>query len=260
MPLARKPEAFLDTTGERYEMIRVAICDDEKITGEAIYKKVESFFAENRILFQAVLFDNSKSFGYEIDEDIFFDMILLDIEMPELSGMELAKRIRKKLPDVIIIFVTSYEKYVYDVFSLEAFRFIPKDQIEQRLSGALLDAVNKWKHEEGKFYLIENGRGIEKIPLKHIVRIWREGKYAVISKENGESTKVRKTLMQVYDELPKEDFEWIDRGCICNLSQIRRIDGENIVLRDGNTLPMVRGRILEIKARIRNYWMEREGL
>ena len=113
---------------------------------------------------------------------------------------------------------------------------------------------------DGKYYGAENQRMLEKIPLRSITYICHQEKYAYIEKTNGEHTKVRRTLRQVYKGLPQEDFIWMDRGCIVNLSQIARIDGEELILTDGTRLNVSRDRLTELKNRVREYWMEKEGL
>lgn len=128
------------------------------------------------------------------------------------------------------------------------------------LPGAVEDALSLALDREGKFYIAENQKMLEKIPLKSITHIWHREKYAYIEKSNGEHTKVRRTLKQVYKELPKEEFVWVDRGCIVNLAQIMRITGDGITLADGTQLGTGREKITELKDRLRKYWVSKEGL
>ena len=108
--------------------------------------------------------------------------------------------------------------------------------------------------------MAENQRVLEKIPLKSITYIWHREKYAYIEKSNREHTKVRKTLKQVYNELPEEEFVWVDRGCIVNLAKIQQIAGEGILLTDGTQLGVGRERITELKNKLREYLIGKEGL
>ncbi|MEY8533208.1 response regulator [Blautia pseudococcoides] len=78
-----------------------------------------------------------------------YDLILLDIEMAETDGMELAEKIKPFLPDVKIIFITSHLEYAIDAYELSIFRYVPKNDIEKRLTAAITDAVRLFLIEEG---------------------------------------------------------------------------------------------------------------
>ncbi len=92
---------------------------------------------------------------YDITKDgFYFDLILLDIEMPESTGMKIAEKIKPYLPNVKIIFITSHIEYAIDAFELSIFRYVPKDDIDKRLLPAILDAVKLLELEDGKSYTI----------------------------------------------------------------------------------------------------------
>ena len=67
-------------------------------------------------------------------------MILLDIEMPGISGMEIPQQLKGFLPNVRIIFVTSHTEYAIDAFELSIFRYVPKNNLEVKLAAAVVDA------------------------------------------------------------------------------------------------------------------------
>lgn len=240
-----------------HKMIRIAICDDSVEKGELVASCVERFVREEGVICEQQVFSSSQVLLYEIEDGTNYDLLLLDIEMPELDGMELTEKIRDYLPGVLTIFITSHERYVYESFKVQPFRFIPKKYVEQMIFHALRDAVERLKKSEGKYFFVENQEGMEKIPTRNITYIWHREKYAYIEKNNGTKAKVRKTLKQVYAELPQEDFVWIDRGCICNLLQIDRINGGDVILTDGTRLQISRDRLTEVKKILRQYWMEK---
>ena len=240
-------------------MIRIAICDDQEKTASLLEKYVGHFFEEKHVRVKIDTFQDGKSFWYEIDEDAVYHLIFLDIEMPGMSGMEVAGEIRKKLPEAILIFVSSYEKYVFDTFQYHAFRFIPKEQLKDRLKSALTDALREMQYGEGQYYVAETGRDLIKIPLRNIICIWREDKNAVFQLLGKKLCYVRKTLKQVYEDLPKEEFTWIDRE-ICGLSHISKIEKDEAVLSDGTRLKIAKGKVYELKEQIRQYWVKREDL
>lgn len=239
-------------------MIRIGICDDSAEQGQLLHCLLKEYMMSIQINYRCEFFDNGMALLYEIEDGNGFDILLLDIEMPELNGIELTGQIKKRMPDVLIIFVSAYEKYVYDSFRVQPFRFIPKSQIAQMLVLALEDAVREIQHCEKLFYLVENQQGMERIPVKTIVYVWHHEKYAYIEKTDGEHTKVRKTLKQVYGELPKDDFVQLDRGYLCNLSHIENIKGDTVRLSTGEQLQISRERITALKDQVRRYWIQGE--
>ena len=241
-------------------MVYIAVCDDDAKESERVGRLVEKCCQKREMVCKRETFYDSSALLYEVEEGTYYDIFLLDIEMPGLDGIDLTNKIKKYLPDAITIFVTSYEQYVYKSFEVQPYRFIPKRNVGEMLPAAVEDALGLAAEREGRFYIAENQRQLEKIPLKSITYIWPREKYAYIEKSNREHTKVRKTLKQVYKELPKDDFVWVDRGCIVNLAQIQRIAGDSIFLADGISLGAGRERIAELKDRLREYWVSREGL
>lgn len=239
-------------------MIKIAICDDDVNKGIWVASYIERSLKEKALIFEKDVFSSSRNLLYEIEDGTKYDLLLLDIEMPNIDGIELTAHIKKYLPEALVIFITSYEKYVYESFKVQPFRFVPKRYAENMLSSAIDDALSVIEKNVTKYLFVENQEGLEKIPTKTIMYIWHREKYAYLERTNGKTTKVRKTLKQVFDELPKGDFVWIDRGCICNLMQISKIGDGYVWLLDGNKLPASRDRLTEVKSMLRKYWMGTE--
>lgn len=183
----------------------------------------------------------------------FFDLILLDIEMPGKSGMEIAELIKPFLPNVKIIFITSHIEYAIDAFELSIFRYVPKDDIDKRLPAAITDAVRLIELEEGRVYTIQTNSRLEKIPYKEIYYIERDGKNASITVAGGVS-KVRRSLKKIYEELASKEFIYIDQGCIVNLIHIMQVKEGMAVLKNGSALPISRSCLQAVKEQINTYW------
>ncbi len=248
------------TLREEWSMINIAICDDTEVERKLVYDEVVKFFSKGNELYCIRQFNQSKALWYEIEDGCSFDIMFLDIEMPELDGIDLTQKIKEVMPAALVIFITSYEKYVYESFKVQPYRFIPKRMIGSMLAQALEDSIEYIKKQTGKIYLAKNQKGIEKIPIKNIVYIWHYGKYAYIEKSDNENIKVRKTLKEIYSELPEEDFEWLDRGCICNLSHIVKIKENYAILSNGEEQQISGERIKDVKDRLRRYVMDMEGI
>lgn len=235
-------------------MLHIAICDDDKAAVESHKDITENCLKNCGSIGKVEAYTSSDNLLYDITEDrFFFDLILLDIEMPGSTGMEIAEKIKPYLPNVKIIFITSHIEYAIDAFELSIFRYVPKSDMEKRLPAAIQDAINLIALEDGKTYIIQTNSRLEKIPYRDIYYIERDGKNASIAAAGGIS-KVRKSLQQVYSELGADEFIFIDRGCIANMIQIMQIKDGMAVLKTGESLPISRSHLQEVKEQINHYW------
>lgn len=235
-------------------MIHIAVCDDDPTAVDAHKRIAENCLARSGSIGQVIPYDSSEHLLSDItDDDYFFDLILLDIEMPQKTGMEIAGQIRPCLPNVRIIFITSHMEYAIDAFELSIFRYVPKNEIEKRLPAAVEDALNMIRLEEGKTYTIQTSSRLEKIPYRDIYCIERDGKNARITAAGGVS-KVRRSLQQVHGELDAEEFFYIDRGIIVNMIHIVQIKDSTAILKNGMQLPISRSHLQDAKERINRYW------
>lgn len=252
-------------------MIRVGLCDDDPVLLKKLNSFVSDCYAENQIFAKTQAFEKGQALLYEIEDGAGFDLLLLDIEMPGLSGMELAARVKKLLPKALIIFITSHMEYVLDAYELSVFRYVPKADQGERLTHALLDAAAMVEVQLRESYIIQNQNRLERIPLQNLLYITHEGKNALLvtdlsAGENpgggsmpGEKNlcfRVRKTLQQVYEELDDKEFFFIDRGCIVNLSRIMSIKEDFCILKDGTRLGVSQSRMPGLKERLLEFWKQ----
>lgn len=120
-------------------MLQVGLCDDEPVLLDTLEEKVRRCFSENLIFAEIQAFTGGQNLLYEAEDGKRFDLLLLDIEMPGMDGLELASRLRQLLPDALLIFITSHVEFALDAYELSTFRYIPKNNMDGRLEHALLD-------------------------------------------------------------------------------------------------------------------------
>lgn len=235
-------------------MIKIAICDDDRKAVSLHENIVRESLKMCDIGYEIAVYTHSDNLLYDITADRFFyDLLLLDIEMPNISGMEISEKIKPYLPNAKIIFITSHIEYAIDAFELSIFRYVPKNDLEKRLAAAITDAAKLIELEAGQEYTIQTKSRMEKISYKDILYIRRDGKNACIVSSEGLS-KVRKSLQQVYDELHSQEFIFIDRGYIVNIIQIMRISDGMAVLKNGEQLPISRSNLQAVKQQINRFW------
>ncbi|MCI9340148.1 MAG: response regulator transcription factor [Dorea sp.] len=238
-------------------MIYIAICDDDKESVSILKDRVTLLLKNNSIIADISVYTKSQVLKYDIEEKKYFDLILSDIEMPELDGMVLAGHIKSYLPDVLIVFITGYLKYAVDAFELSVFRYIPKNLLDIKFDHAVLDAIKIIQKRSDRVYYILTPSRSEKILHQRILYIEREGKNSILTLTDGSNTKVRKSLSTVMKELNSDDFIYIDRGTIVNIQYVMKVRKENIELKNGVRLFASHAKIEQIKKMIDHFWGER---
>ncbi len=116
-------------------MIRISIVDDEEIIREKISSLVSETLAAEPVEAELRTYPDGESFLGASGTDGPSDILLADIQMAGMDGMELGRKIRRDNPGMYIIFITSYEQYAAESYRIEAYQYILKQDLEARLPG-----------------------------------------------------------------------------------------------------------------------------
>ena len=214
--------------------MRIAICDDEKNIRELIGNKVVRQYPEAEIVFF--------SSGEELLlSDMYIDILFLDIQMSGRNGMETARELRQKDKNMIIIFVTAVEEYVFQAFDVGAFHYIVKpiddakfvDVLHRAVEG--LDLQNKdVKEREEKYVLINNSGVHTKVILDEIVYAEVFNRKVVIHKLNETIEYYGK--MSDLEALTGDNFFRPHRAYLINFKYVEKYDATTIYLEKGTVL------------------------
>ena len=134
--------------------MRIAICDDERTYIKKIENDINSLKThENEFEFSE--FESGEAFisGFSKDK---YDLIILDIEMNDLNGLQTAEFLRQIDKNVILIFMTSYDKFVYQGYEVNAFRYILKNQPEPIYLKQLSDTIQEYYRNKKYIKVVDN--------------------------------------------------------------------------------------------------------
>lgn len=227
--------------------IEIAIIDDEKIIRETYEKYVLKWAQKNNISCKISLFESSEEFIFNYEDYKNFNILLLDIEMKEINGVELAKKIRNKDKNIQIIFISGYSEYIGEGYDVEALNFLVKPIREDKLFDVLNRAIERSETRK-KYILIKEKDEQIKIYLDDIVYIVSDRNYVIIYGLKDE-WRCRNTLTDMEEMLDKR-FLKLSRSEIINLEYIERMSKTAVEMTSGIKLFIPRGKFQEINRHI----------
>ena len=148
--------------------MNLLIADDENLELKVLEKTIKKFFLNELDIFMA---SNGKQ-AAGIFENTDINIALLDIEMPGMNGIELAKLIREKNPDCIIIFITAYDRFEYaiEAMHIKAFDYLLKPWKEEKLTGLITEAISSIKEISSDDGKSENLQDSQKSIIKKYIK------------------------------------------------------------------------------------------
>lgn len=146
-------------------MIRIAVCDDDEKACEHLKQRLASKLGAGNEAFQITCYTNAVQFFYT---PLAFDLIFLDIRMPNLNGIDLAKRLREKAFEGELIFVTMLSDYMPDAFEVEAVDYLLKPVDEARLERALSRSLKHLHARQEKGLFIQTMNWCRHVKLREI--------------------------------------------------------------------------------------------
>lgn len=234
-------------------MLKIAVLDDEQIFYESIKKKIYSFYEKLHLVVSVDCYSSGKALMYEVDDGKYYDIYLLDIDLPDMSGMDLGRILREKSPYCYIVFLTAYPQYAIEGYSAKAYQYILKDEWEKKLDVTLRNIQKEIQSRMEPSYRITVSTKLEKVPVKDIYYLYKNGKNVVFQTRNGEST-IRKTLSEVYEELPEKEFIYVDRSFIVNIEHVMKLKNKEIYMSNGEIISVSKPQLERVKKQINAYW------
>lgn len=216
---------------------KIAICDDMEEDVKYISSAVNQWAEKENITVDIETFPSAESFLFRYAEQKAFDILLLDVEMPSMNGVELAKRIRKENDAVQIIFITGYTDYIAEGYEVSALHYLVKPLSETKLFEVLNRAVLKIRKNEKSLFFSLSGEMV-RIPIYEIKYLEVQQNYVTVHSKKDYT--VKKTLGEFERELD-ERFYRMGRSFIVNLSCIDKITKTDVFLSDGSVIPLPRG-------------------
>lgn len=230
--------------------MKIAICDDERRFLLQLKDYIEKYCRSLDMVLSE--FSNGQEL-LNATRKTTFDVYFLDIEMPGIDGLSLAKKLREMDHDAYIIFLTSHTEFAMEGYEVNALRFLPKPVNEQKLKEVLSYITDK--NREGRKLTVKCDGDDVNIGLNDILYIEAQDKYVNIVTSKGEYL-VRQTINDLEKQLTGEGFFRSHRSFIVSVAKIERLNREEALVKGGNSIPLSRGKYSELREMLYNYVSE----
>ncbi len=215
-------------------MLKIGICDDEQLIIEALRRIILQISDKNGWEISISCFDSGRTLLEEVDA---LEVVFLDIDMPELDGIETGKMIGEKNHDCKIIMATGRTDKFKDAFRIQAFRFVTKpfdmDEMEEALQAVFNRQIGMKNIE-----LFENRNAYQIIQRDIIYIVAYDGysEFVVSGKETNRVLRRDCSLLELEKELSKQLFFRVSRQYIVNLGKISDYQKGSILIQDKRIL------------------------
>lgn len=221
--------------------MRIAVCDDEELF------RIEFKSVLDKVLINAEYDIDTFSGGSSLYEAFLknpFDLVFLDIEMPGIDGITLAKRLRAVSENVQIVFLTSHIEYALEGYEVNALRYLVKPVDMNKLSEVLKYIQDK-KNNSRQIMIKQEGEDIV-IDLSDIIYMESMDKNVRIVTSRSEYI-TRYNISDYEAELKNSGFLRIHRGYLISLSKVKKIVKNDVVMDGDISLPVSRSNIKTLK-------------
>ena len=228
-------------------MLKIALLDDDKTALLISKGAIESFFQEKNIAISLDAFSSPVNFLAMAKEENY-RLVFLDIDMPELNGLEVGKQLKEFNPQTDIIYLSQREDLVFDTLVLHPFGFIRKSKIIQDFANVLELFVNTSLNtqSENKKVTISSKTGTLSADIDQIMYIEGNKNYQTFYMKNGNVFDARVLMSDLESKLTDHGFIRVHKGYLVNYLFIRHIGTNEVTLTNNKILPLSNKRKDEI--------------
>jgi DNA-binding LytR/AlgR family response regulator len=224
------------------QILRVAVCDDERRAISIIAGAVEKAFLEQGVTARVETFGSAKELLERMDGQNF-ELLFLDIRMPQMDGMELGKMLKGRVDAPEIIFVSSNTERVFETFAIHPFGFVRKNKFLDDIHEVISRYVETMEKEtKGKNLVhFKEGQGTVTLNAERVVYVECYRNVQTVHVDGQEEVVRLYSRMETLEqELRPFHFLRVHKGYLVNCRYVKRFDSKSVTLTTGETLPVGR--------------------
>lgn len=240
--------------------MKIAICDDNSAELTRVSSLLEIYQTEKKVGFTYRTFLSAPKMLEEMHQEIF-DLLFLDILMPEVNGMQAAHSIRTFDEDIKIVFLTSSPEFAVESYTVEAYTYLLKPITRETLF-PLLDKLFAQKQRTDDYFIVKCKTGVIRILFSKLSYVEVLGKTLFFHMIDGAVYEASASLSE-YETviLSHPYFLRVHRSFLVNLLQIKELTRQDFITLDGDTVPISRRLYSTVKdAYVKSLFTKKEGI
>ena len=234
-------------------MIKIAVCDDELSQSQLLESYVRAWSQERGEPCTVRLFPSGEAFLFQWEEEKDWAVLLLDIQMPGLDGLELARKLREAGSVLPIVFITGLPDHMDQGFELEALHYLIKPIRREKLFSCLDRAVKRGRREP--FLLLDTADGQElRVLQREIAAVEAAGRRALVTFGQEGAVEVKASFQSILAQLAPSDFVQCHRSYAVGLRHVHRLGKDQLTLDSGQVIPVSRRLFPQVNAAFVNFY------
>ncbi|MDD6485168.1 MAG: LytTR family DNA-binding domain-containing protein [Clostridiales bacterium] len=219
--------------------LNVAVCDDNEDYLKRLMERVGEVLSASGCEYSVCGFSNADEMLLAVGENPF-NIVLSDVEMPDMNGFEMKDRLYDICPDAYVIFVTAHQELAYQSYMHRPYWFLSKKDID-KLDDVLSELARKILYLGETDVAIKTSSGRRRIiNVKTTVYVTTHKNYIIVHDSCGETSSFRGTIKDTYQILKQWGFIYIKNGYIVNCRFIAGFNCRWVTLSDGTKISVTK--------------------
>ena len=236
-------------------MLKIAICDDEKKFCDSAERMLNLYMEDKGLQFQVDVFNVPSELVDMTEKGTTYDIYLLDIYMPGVTGMSIATELRNRDIKSPIIFLTSSTDHALEAFGVDATHYLLKPYTKDSFYVGMDKAMQSIASHKNDSVILKVDNDYRSILVSKLIYCEAEDKYQRLYLENGERLLVRISGMELYKLLSEfGSFYHCGRAHIINLDYISRVTVEGVIFKNGRALKLPHTVLARLKKAFFDYF------
>lgn len=229
-------------------MIDIALVEDDKALAEIEKSYIKDFWTLEEEMSLEIYY-NAESFLHVVQEGKNFDLLIADIELPGMNGIEMGKALKSCKREMAVIILTAHSGFALESYQIDAEQYILKSEMKIRLPEVLNRIGTRiLKNRKQYRFIMEEGQ-LRRIDYEEVLYFFKEGKYVIYVTLDG-SAKERSNLENALKEAGGFPFVKVERGYVVNAKYIRKITEDRVYMMNQDEVPVSRRMLPAVRKEI----------